>query len=178
MNSRLIMILSGVVLIAGGVLAVFTPFLASLAVTLIVGWTFVFAGALHVFQGMRNSEDRLWNIGFGFLAVLLGLSFVFNPLGGMLSLTLILGVLFFVSGGMQLYLAWKRRGGDSVGWLAVSGVISVALALVILLNLFEAAVTVPGIVLAIELISTGVGLLLLRPLNATAATSPEQGTGR
>lgn len=163
MSSRIIIVLSGIILIAGGIFALFLPFLASLAVTLIVGWTFVFAGALHIVHGARETEDRWWNIGFGLLAVILGLSFVFNPLGGMLSLTLILGVLFFVSGAMQLYLAWKRRSTDSIWWLALSGVISVALAVLIAFNLFEAAVTVPGIILAIELISTGVGLLLLRP---------------
>ena len=42
----------------------------------------------------------------------------------------------------------------------------------IALNLFAASVTVPGIILAIELISTGVALLLLRPRKEREPTEP------
>ena len=92
-----------------GGFAAFAPFAASLAATIYAGAAFAVAGAVHVFQGFRDSEDRLWNIGFGLLGILLGLSFVINPLGGMMSLTIVLGILFLGSGLMQLYLAWKRR---------------------------------------------------------------------
>ncbi len=163
MTHRALYVVSGIVLILGGLMALFLPLLASLTAVLIVGWTFVLAGILHIVEAFRNAEDRWWNGGFGLLGVLIGLSFVLNPFGGLLSLTILLGAFFAASGAMQLYLAWKRRATDNVWMLAVSGMLSVGLAVLIAMNLFTAAAIVPGLLLAIELASTGFGLLLLRP---------------
>ncbi len=162
MSSRIFFILSGIVLLLGGIGALFMPLAASLAATFYVGVAFVVAGVLHIIEGVRSDEDRWWNITFGAVGILLGVSFFVNPFGGMLSLTIVLGALFMGSGIMQLYLAWKRRSRDRVLFLALSGVVSVALALMIAFNLFTATVTLPGIVLGVELISTGVALLTLR----------------
>ena len=162
MTNRLFMLLSGIVLILGGIFAALSPFAASLAVTLIVGVTLIVAGVFHVIDAVRESEDRVWNAVFGVLSVLLGLSFMVNPLGGMLSITVVLGALFFASGAMQLYMAYLRRGRKGTIWLVLSGLLSVVLAIVIAFNIFAAAATLPGFVLAIELISTGVALLVLR----------------
>jgi len=175
MSHRALFAVSGVVLIIGGVLAVFLPFAATLAAVLIVGWTLILAGVLHIVEAFRNAEDRMWNAGFGIVGLLLGASFVINPFAGMLSLTIVLGVLFGSAGSMQLYMAYKRRKTDSVWPLAVSGVLSIGLAILIAMNLFTAAVTVPGILLAIELISTGVGLLLLKPHAAKSVSSVATG---
>ena len=163
MANRILVTVSGLILIAGGVLALLMPVVASLTATLIVGWTFFIAAVLHIVQAFRTSEDRLWHIGFGLLGLFLGVSFIFNPLGGMLSLTIVLGGTFLAYGLMQLYLVWKRRKTDSVWMMALSGIVSIALAALIVSDLFAASVTVPGLVLAIELISTGVALLLLKP---------------
>ncbi|WP_299564603.1 HdeD family acid-resistance protein [uncultured Sulfitobacter sp.] len=176
MSNRIFFILSGIILLIGGIWALFAPFAASLAATIYVGIAFIAAGILHIVQGLRDAEDRFWNIGFGILGVLLGVSFLFNPFGGMLSLTSLFGVLFMGSGLMQLYLAWKRRMADRTLFLVLSGVVSVALALMIAFNLFTASVTLPGIVLGIELITTGFALLTLRPRAPNARNLPDDTT--
>ncbi|SEW46007.1 Uncharacterized membrane protein HdeD, DUF308 family [Cognatiyoonia koreensis] len=171
MHGRILHIVSGIVLMLGGLLAFLLPQLASLTATLIVGWSFILAGVLHIVEAFRESEDRLWNGAFGVLGVLLGLSFLINPFGGMVSLTIVLGAAFFASGIMQLYLAGKRFRTYSIWMLAISGIVSVALAVMIAFNLFTAAVTVPGILLAIELMTTGIALIMLRP-DARKQTDP------
>jgi uncharacterized membrane protein HdeD (DUF308 family) len=173
LTNRTLFTLSGIVLIAGGLWALFAPVTASLAATYYVGAAFAVAGAFHILHGLREAEDRVWSIAFGLLGVLLGLSLFVNPLAGMVSLTLVLGGLFAGSGAMQLYLAWKRRHRDRVLFLALSGIVSLVLAALIAVNLFTAAVLLPGIVLAVELISTGVALLTLRPLLRGRYDHPE-----
>jgi uncharacterized membrane protein HdeD (DUF308 family) len=168
------MIVSGVVLIVGGVLALLLPVAASLTATLVAGWVFIAAGILHIVAAFRSGEHRLWNGAFGVLGVLVGLSFLLNPLGGMISLTILIGAFFAASGIMQLSLAWVRRSADHVWLLALSGVISVALAVLIGLNVFAAAATVPGIVLAIELITTGFGFIALRNKAGALATKTDE----
>ena len=163
MTHRVLFILSGVFLLLGGFWALLVPFAASLAATLYAGAAFAAAGLLHVIAAFRSSEDRLWNGTFGLLGIVLGISFVFNPLSGMLALTILLGALVFASGIMQIYFAWKRRSTDSVWMLGISGLVSVVLAVLIGANIFAATIVVPGVVLAIELITTGVALLMMRP---------------
>ena len=167
MGTRVWFVLSGVVLLIGGLLALILPLMATLAATLIVGWALILAGVMHIVQAVRTTEERWWNAGFGLVSLILGLSFVFNPLGGALSLTIFLGALFMALGLMQIYLGWTHRGEKGVWMLWVSGLLSVGLALMIAFNLFTAAVTVPGLLLAIELISTGIALMMLRPDQAT-----------
>lgn len=178
MTNRTLYIISGIVLILGGLVALFMPFAAGIAATFIVGWAFAIAGGLHVVEAFRNSEDRLWNGFFGVLGILLGVSFLINPLGGLLSLTIVLAALFLASGIMQLYLAWKRRATDKVVWLALSGVFSLGLGVLMSLNIFTAAATVPGILLAFELVTTGIGLVMLRPsAERTASHDDDTATG-
>ncbi|MEM6304709.1 MAG: DUF308 domain-containing protein [Pseudomonadota bacterium] len=164
MPHRIFFILSGVFLLLGGFWAMLAPFAASVAATLYAGAAFAVGGLLHIIAAFRSDEDRLWNASFGLLGIALGVSFAFNPFGGMLSLTILLGALFFASGLMQLYFVWKRRATDSVWMLALSGVVSVVLSGLIAGNIFAATLVLPGVVLAIELITTGVALLLMRPL--------------
>ena len=174
MKRRVFFVLSGIFLIIGGIWALLAPVAASLAAVLYVGAAFAAAGVLHVIAAFRETEDRVWNAVFGLVGIALGLSFFVNPFGGMISITLVLGAFFLVSGLMQLYMAWKRRATDSVWMMALSGVLSVGLAVLIAFNVFAASATLPGIVLAIELITTGVALLMLRPRSdATGASGGE-----
>lgn len=166
-------LVSGIVLVLGGIFALILPFAASLTAALIVGWTFVLVGVLHIVAAFRETEHSVWNGLFGALSLLLGLSFVFNPLGGLLSLTALLGVLFAGSGVLQLWLAWVRRAQDNVVWLALSGAVSLLLAVLIFSNFFAAAATVPGILLAIELLTTGIGMITMREKLANAYEAAE-----
>lgn len=173
MSRSTFFLVSGIVLVIGGLLAALLPLAATLAVTLIVGWTFLFVGVLHLIAVFREEDHRAWNGLFGVASLLLGLSFLFNPLGGMMSLTALLGILFGASGILQLWLAWERREQDNVLWLALSGVVSLLLAVLIFSNFFAASATVPGLLLALELITTGVGLIMLRSKLAEAMDDAE-----
>ncbi len=175
MSRSTFFMISGIVLVIGGFMAALLPFAASLAAAIIVGWTFMLVGILHIVAAFREEDHRAWNGIFGALTLLLGLSFLVNPLGGLISLTALLGVLFATSGVLQLWLAWARREQDNVLWLALSGIVSLALAGLIFTNVIAASATVPGLLLAFELISTGVGLIMLR--KKLAATMDAVSTG-
>jgi len=162
-SQRILMIILGILLIAGGVLSIALPFASSLAATIIVGWTLILAGVLHLIAAVRETQARWWNGGFGLLEAFIGFSFLFDPLAGMISLAALLGVLFLSAGAMQLWLAWRERENTTVWPLVISGGLSVALGAMIAFNLFTAAATVPGILLGVELISTGAAFLMLRP---------------
>lgn len=152
-----------VVSLVGGVLALIDPFAATLAATLLAGWFFMLLGGLQIIQSfqVQGWGGFLWALLFGVLSFVVGISLVFNPLAGMVSLTLLVAVLLLVTGAIKLFYAFSLRPVTGWGWVLVSGLLSIVLAILILTNFPYAAGTVLGIFLAVELISNGVLFLFI-----------------
>ena len=159
----LILVALAVVSLIGGVLALLNPFAATLAATLMAGWFFMLLGGLQVVQSfqVQGWGGFLWALLFGVLSLLVGVSLVFNPLAGMVSLTLLVAVLLLVTGAIKVFYAFSLRPVTGWGWVLVSGLLSIVLAVFIFTNFPYAAGTVLGIFLAVELISNGVLFLFI-----------------
>jgi uncharacterized membrane protein HdeD (DUF308 family) len=154
------MMTAGIVLIAGGILALLAPFAVSIAITLIVGVSFLLGGLLNGWAALYFSDGRFANAIFALLGLVLGISFLANPLGGLISLTVLVGLLFLVSGVVRLLLAWAGRDHPSFWLLLVSGAVSVLLGGLILSDVGGATAFL-GILLGIELLFAGIGLVTL-----------------
>ena len=152
-----------VISIIGGVVALINPFAATLAATVMAGWVFALLGALQILQSFRVTgwPGFLWALLFGILTLVVGLSLIFNPLAGMVSLTLLVAVLFLITGVVKIMYSFSLRPLSGWGWVLASGIVSLVLGVMILGNFPWAAVSVLGILLAVELLSNGVLFLLL-----------------
>jgi uncharacterized membrane protein HdeD (DUF308 family) len=153
--------IAGIVLMLGGALALLAPYWASIAVTLIVGWTFLFAGLINLWAALASSEDRVAHGVFAALGLLIGMGILVNPLAGLVSLTVLVGILFLLSGGVRLALAWMLRDRPGFWLVLISGALSVLLGGAIMANLGGAASSILGILLGLELIFAGFGLWML-----------------
>lgn len=154
------MMIAGVVLILGGVAALLAPLAVSVAITLIVGVSFLVGGLVNAWAALVDARDRLAHGIFALLGLLLGISFIANPLGGLVSLTVLAGVLFLVSGATRLWLAWQRRDHPAFWMLLVSGALSVLLGAIIFADV-GGATGILGILLGVELVFAGIGLVTL-----------------
>ena len=76
-------------------------------------------------------------------------------------LTLLVAVLLLVTGAIKVFYAFSLRPVTGWGWVLVSGLLSIVLAVFIFTNFPYAAGTVLGIFLAVELISNGVLFLFI-----------------
>lgn len=152
-----------VISLIGGVLALLNPFAATLAATLMAGWAFILLGGMQVIQSfqVQGWGGFLWALLFGVLTLVVGVSLVFNPLAGMVSLTLLVAVLFLAVGVVKVMYAFSLRPLTGWGWVLFSGIVSIVLAVMILSNFPYAATSVLGILLAVELISNGVLFLMI-----------------
>lgn len=155
--------LFAVISLVGGVLALLNPFAATLAATMLAGWTFIFLGGLQVIQSfqVQGWSGFLWALLFGLLSLVVGVSLVFNPLAGMVSLTLLVAVLFLATGAVKIFYGFSLRPVSGWGWVLFSGIVSFALGILIFADLPWAAVSVLGILLGVELISNGVLFLFV-----------------
>ena len=163
MKSWLILVLAGLVALVGGVIALVFPLPTSLAITVLVGWIFLFSGALGLFASFANASmpNRGWMVFQGFLMLVAGVWLLANPLAGMVSLTIMIGMIFVLSGGVRLLVATRLRGTDLFWISLLSGVVSVVVGVFVLTNLLQASTILLATLLAIELISVGVGMLVI-----------------
>lgn len=160
MSPQRSMLIAGIVLIVGGILALLAPFAVSIAITVIVGISFLVGGLFNAWAALSFSEGRFANGVFAVLGLFLGISFLVNPLGGLISLTVLVGLLFLLSGLVRLWLAWARRDEPAFWLLLVSGAVSVLLGGIILSDVGGATAFL-GILLGIELLFAGIGLVTL-----------------
>lgn len=158
-----LLLIAGLVALVGGILALINPIAATLAATTLAAWLFLLMGALQIAAAFGNmgTSARIWTAALGALAIFIGGWILSNPVAGTLALTWTIGLLFFVEGVVKLMLAFSARQTPYFWPLLLSAAISVLLGGMILARFPASALTIPGILLAIDLISTGVSMVVL-----------------
>lgn len=157
-------LINGIVFTLLGVIAIILPGAATLATELLVGWLLLLGGiaGLYYSWNMRNT-DGWWQTGLIFLlTTLLGLLFLLFPAVGITTLTLLLISLFFVEGVLSLLYAWRLREETRAwGWLVFSGVCSLLVALIILSGWPGSSIWAIGLLVGINLLSSGISLIVV-----------------
>jgi uncharacterized membrane protein HdeD (DUF308 family) len=118
---------------------------------------------LQLWLAVTDTADRqrLWNGFVGLLALVAGVFLLANPLQGLISLTLLLGVLFLVTGLARLMMAFRMRDTPLFWLLLASGAVSTLIGIMVLGNIAAAATTLLGLLLGIQLLAEGVALVVL-----------------
>lgn len=151
----------GILLMVLGAVAILVPALASWGVTIFIGWVLIF-GAIFLFASAityRHGSSLVVGLIWAVIALVAGLYLLFDPGQGTKTLTLILLIYFLLSGLFKIGVVFAGRGAPGIGWLAVNGVVSVILGLIILGNMPEAADWAIGLLVGIDFIFAGWGLL-------------------
>lgn len=155
--------ISGGLAVALGVLAIVFPLAASIGVELIIGAILTAAGLIELFRvfWMRRAGRILANLLVGLLLLATGILLLAFPLQGVVSLTIVVAAFFAALGTVKLVYAVQMRRSPGWPWLAVSGAVSVALGLILLFALPEAAFWALGLLVGIDLIFFGAAQIAL-----------------
>lgn len=151
----------GILLMVLGAIAILVPALASFTVTIFIGWVLIF-GSIFLFASAfsnRSGFQLFTGLVWAALALIAGLWLLFNPGDGTRTLTLIVMLYFLISGVFKLGVSFTARGTPGIGWLAVNGVFSVIIGLIILASMPEAANWAIGLLVGIDFIFAGWGLI-------------------
>jgi uncharacterized membrane protein HdeD (DUF308 family) len=153
----------GIISILFGIFVLGNTVAASIAVTTLTGLLFLIAGVIQIFAGVSETSTgrKVLSILLGILVGLIGFSFMANPLQGMISLTTLVVILLIASGVLRLVFAWQMRQTQFFWPMLISGALSVLLAGYILANFAAASVNLLGILLGVELLFNGAGLVVL-----------------
>jgi uncharacterized membrane protein HdeD (DUF308 family) len=166
----------GAIYSIAGVIALGSVMMATVASVFIVGIMMVIAGVAEVinaFQVKTWGKFVFWLL-LGALYIVGGFAAFENPLLAAAVLTLVLAAALIVSGGTRIWLAFGMRGVGPWLWVALSGVITLLLGLMILARWPVSSLYVLGLFLGIDLILAGsswigIGLRLRRGVPSPAA---------
>lgn len=153
----------GILLVLTGAGALLFPMIVSLSINLLVGVTLLAGGgftAVHAFRA------KGWN-GFAFELLLAlvyiagGLFFLFVPVAGLFALTVTLGAFFAADGVGRIILGLTIRPERAWSAFLASGLLSLALGLVVLIGLpGGASFSVLGILVGVNMVLAGMSFLL------------------
>ena len=150
-------------LVLAGVLALIQPVMFELFAEAVLGWVLVAVGLVRAFTAWRAGSWSAFitQLAFGILVLLAGGYLLWNPVGGLVSLTIVLTAFMLVEGISKLVLAYQSRGHHRAGWVAVSGIASLLVGMLILANLQTAWSWAIGVLLGIDLLFGGVSALAI-----------------
>ena len=149
----------GVVYVIAGLFALVSMAMATAASVLIVGVAMIVAGIAEVISALQIKswgKFLIWAL-LGVLYIIAGFVTFENPLLAAVLLTFVLGASLVASGVMRIMLAFSMKRESPSIWVALSGVITLLLGLLILAHWPINSVYILGLFLGIDLVMAGAG---------------------
>ena len=156
-------LIEGILLVILGLAAMIVPPLASLAVTIFLGWMFLTSGIGGLFLTFwaRQMPGFWWSLFSAALAVLAGLILIARPMQGVLTLTIVVGAYFLAEGVATIMYALEHRRelSERWSWLLVAGLMDILIAFLIISGLPGSAEWAIGLLVGINLVLGGASLV-------------------
>ena len=153
-------IITGILLIIGGVLAMSSPIFAGAAVALMVGWLLLFSGIMQVIFAI-TAKAGIMAIILGLLTGLAGGYMIANPDVAIASLVLFLALYLLLSGISEAIIAFAARPEPGWGWLLFNALVSIVLGGLMFTQFPVTGALAIGFLLGFKLLFTGFMMVTL-----------------
>jgi len=147
----------GILLVILGFAVMIFPVAGTFAVELLFGLVLLFAGLTQIVLAFRAQGwgGFIVSMIIGILYVLVGLLFLFNPFGGAITLTLILGAFLLVDGILRIVLSFQLKNNSNWVWIFFEGIITGLIGIFILLSWPSDSLWVIGFLFGISILFSG-----------------------
>jgi uncharacterized membrane protein HdeD (DUF308 family) len=166
-------LIEGIVLVILGGIAIVVPPLATIAVTIVLGWLFLVSGVMGLFTTfwMRAAPGFWWSLVSAILGIVVGFWLLAVPVSGAISLTIVLIAFFIIEGiaSIMFALDHKRELSGRWGWMLASGIVDLILGALILAGLPSTAAWAIGLLVGINMVFGGAALIAMALHARTAA---------
>lgn len=155
---------TGITFIILGLLSICYPLYSSLGIEIFFGALFLFGGIFQLFGTFedKNRPDYILSFVIGVFYILAGVYLLGNPIGGLLSLTMVLIILFYIQGALVILSGFQhRKTFPQWGWLIFNGILTIVIATILLLSYPMSALWALGILVGINLLTFGISILLI-----------------
>ena len=153
----------GVLLALLGVLAIAVPFVTEVTLALLFGAVLIVGGVLH-FAHAFSAADWSGSIGQALVGVIYtgaGMVLMANPVLELTTLTVLLVAFLVVEGLALIAMSFTLRTEANWEWNVFSGLLSLLFAALLWAGLPSTADWALGVLLGVNLLTTGVGLVFL-----------------
>lgn len=174
MRTTWISLAAALALITLGALAALLPVAAGVAVSILLVWVIVFSGLAHLVHAWDvRGEMFLWRLLVGLVYLCGGLYLVLVPSGGygVVALARFIGAMFVLEAGLLVASAFWMRGRRGSGWLAADGGVSLLCAVLVFVTASWAPPWLLGLLVGLNVVSSGFVFLMLLRDNKLAARS-------
>ena len=157
--------IEGIVLTFLGLAAVLVPVLASLAVAIFLGWLFLMGGVVGAITTLahRHAPGFWWSLLSAIATIAAGVVLVSYPLGGAVSITIVLAAYLVAEGIASMMFAVRHRDRMHSGanWMFFNGALDIVLAVAIVWLLPVGALWALGIFIGIDFLFGGAALVAM-----------------
>jgi uncharacterized membrane protein HdeD (DUF308 family) len=158
-------LVEGIILVLLGLLAIVIPPLATLGVTIVLGWVFLFSGVAGLITtfGARQAPGFWWSLLSAILAIAAGVVLLISPVRGAISLTFLLIAFFVIEGVITIMYALEHRREltGQWGWMLFSGIVDLVLAVLIFAGLPGSAAWALGLLVGINMLFGGSAMIAM-----------------
>jgi uncharacterized membrane protein HdeD (DUF308 family) len=156
-------ILWGVLLIVLGMMAIASPFIAAIAVNIVVAWLITLAGVAHLMLAFRvhGAGSMIWKLLVGIAYVGFGIYLIMRPVLGVASLTLVVASLFLVEAILDFILYAKMRSLHGSSWVLIDGIVTLLLGLMIYMQWPSSSLWAIGTLVGVSLLMSGLARVML-----------------
>jgi uncharacterized membrane protein HdeD (DUF308 family) len=157
------LLFEGILLVIFGLAAIVLPPLASVAVTILLGWLFLIAGVAGLMFSFwaRQAPGFWWSLASAVLALGVGIVLLARPLEATLTLTIVVGAYFLAEGIATIMYALQHRSrlSERWGWMLAAGIMDLLVAFIIITGLPGSALWAIGLLVGLNLLFGGASLI-------------------
>jgi len=146
-----------------GIIALGNLIATTLITTIIVGMLLLVAGVFQVFAAFASggsTGSKVLGLLLGILYVLVGFDILANPIGGAITITLVVSIFLIAGGVVRLITAFTAAGGGHRILLLLTGVINILLGVWLWTGIPVSGLAI-GLFVGIDLLMAGVTWMVM-----------------
>lgn len=153
----------GILLVVLGLIAISTPFVTGITLSVVLGGLLVVGALAHVVHAFSGQEGKgsIWQIALAVVYTFAGISLIVNPIIGLTSLTLLVIGYFVVDGIVEIASGLRMRSEPRWALVVASGTISLVLAGLLWIGFPSTALWAIGLLFGVNILTTGLSLVAI-----------------
>ena len=170
---------SGVVLVLAGLLAILSPFVAGLSITIMVGAMLALSGISQCFLAFRAGAFGRALVVFivGILMAIAGFYMISQPVSGLATLTLILMAYLIATGILEIVVSFQLKPADGWGIELFNGIVTLVLGILLWRQFPLSGAWAIGILFGIKLVFSGWAFIFIgRGVKKLTSAADEPGS--
>jgi uncharacterized membrane protein HdeD (DUF308 family) len=172
-----LMVISGIVLVVAGTLAIMSPLVAGVSITIMVGAMLAISGIGQCFLAFKaGAFGRGLTVSIvGVLMTIIGFYMMNQPISGLATLTIILMSYLLAAGVMEIIVAFQLKPENGWGLQLFNGIVTLLLGIMLWRQFPLSGAWAIGVLFGIKMIFSGWAFIIIGRGIKRVAAEAQQG---